>query len=87
MERMKTKDRILLAALDLFSEKGYDQTSIDLIAEAVGIKGPSIYAHYKEKKDRTGLKTAVQFVILLAYFLYMFHQRRWVAGLLKGEYQ
>ena len=47
MERIKTKDRILLAALDLFSEKGYDQASIDLIAEAVGIKGPSIYAHYK----------------------------------------
>ena len=34
MERIKTKDRILLAALDLFSEKGYDQASIDLIAEA-----------------------------------------------------
>ena len=47
MERIKTKDRILLAALDLFSQKGYDQTSIDLIAETVGIKGPSIYAHYK----------------------------------------
>ena len=47
MEKIKTKDRILLAALDLFSEKGYDQTSIDLVAEAVGIKGPSIYAHYK----------------------------------------
>ncbi len=38
MEKIKTKDRILFAALDLFSEKGYDQTSIDLVAEAVGIK-------------------------------------------------
>ena len=46
MERIKTKDRILLAALDLFSQKGYDQTSIDLIAETVGIIGPSIYAHF-----------------------------------------
>ncbi|MDD7388415.1 MAG: TetR/AcrR family transcriptional regulator [Lachnospiraceae bacterium] len=51
MEKIKTKDRILSAALDLFSEKGYDQTSIDLIAETVGIKGPSIYAHYKGKED------------------------------------
>ena len=51
MECIKTKDRILLAALDLFSVKGYDQASIDLIAEAVGIKGPSIYAHYKGKED------------------------------------
>ena len=51
MKKIKTKDRILFAALDLFSEKGYDQTSIDLVAEAVGIKGPSIYAHYKGKES------------------------------------
>lgn len=51
MERIKTKDKILLAALDLFAERGYDEASIDLIAEAVGIKGPSIYAHYKGKED------------------------------------
>lgn len=50
MKKIKTKDKILLAALDLFSEKGYDEASIDLIAEAVGIKGPSIYAHYKGKE-------------------------------------
>ena len=48
---MKTRDRILLAALDLFAKKGYDETSIDLIAEYVGIKGPSIYAHFKGKED------------------------------------
>ena len=51
MKKIKTKDKILLAALDLFSERGYDEASIDLIAEAVGIKGPSIYAHYKGKED------------------------------------
>ena len=51
MEKLKTKDKILLAALDLFSERGYDEASIDMIAEAVGIKGPSIYSHYKGKED------------------------------------
>lgn len=51
MKKAKTKDKILLAALDLFSEKGYEDASIDLIAQAVGIKGPSIYAHYKGKED------------------------------------
>ena len=51
MEKIKTKDKILLAALDLFSERGYDEASIDMIAEAVGIKGPSIYTHYKGKED------------------------------------
>ena len=50
MEKLKTKDRILLAALDLFSERGYDEASIDLIAESVGIKGPSIYAHFRGKE-------------------------------------
>lgn len=49
MEKMKTRDRILMAALDLFSEKGYEETSIDMLAETVGIKGPSIYAHYRGK--------------------------------------
>lgn len=51
MKKLKTKDKILLAALDLFSERGYDETSIDLIGETVGIKGTSIYAHYKGKED------------------------------------
>ena len=51
MKKIKTKDRILFAALDLFSEKGYDQTSIDLVAEAVGIKGPSFFEHYEGKGD------------------------------------
>ena len=51
VEKINTKDKILLAALDLFSERGYDEASIDMIAEAVGIKGPSIYAHYKGKED------------------------------------
>ena len=51
MKKISTKEKILLAALDLFSEKGYEEASIDLIAETVGIKGPSIYAHYAGKED------------------------------------
>ncbi len=48
---MSTKERILEEALTLFSENGYDGTSVDLIAERVGIKGPSLYKHYKGKED------------------------------------
>lgn len=51
MEKISTKDRILDAALDLFSEKGYDGASVDQIAELIGIKGPSLYRHYKGKED------------------------------------
>lgn len=51
MEKTSTKDRILTVALDLFSEKGFEATSIDAIAEAAGIKGPSLYKHFKGKND------------------------------------
>ena len=48
---MSTKQRILDEALTLFSENGYDGTGVDLIAERVGIKGPSLYKHYKGKEE------------------------------------
>ena len=51
MEQPKTKERIALAALDLFSEYGYDGVGMELLAKRVGIKGPSIYAHYKSKEE------------------------------------
>lgn len=46
-----TAKRILAVALKQFSEKGYDATSLAEIAGEVGIKKPSIYAHYKSKYD------------------------------------
>lgn len=48
---MSTKEKILEAALTLFSEQGYDGTSVEQIANAVGIKAPSLYKHYKGKED------------------------------------
>lgn len=47
---MTTKEKILDAALMLFSEKGYDGVGVDLIAETVGLKGPSLYRHFKGKE-------------------------------------
>lgn len=47
----KTKDRIIEAALDLFSESGYEKISVQQIAEAVGIKAPSLYKHYSSKQE------------------------------------
>lgn len=51
MEQVSTKKRILIEALTLFSEKGYDAVSVGQIAEAFGIKAPSLYKHYKNKQD------------------------------------
>ncbi len=48
---MSTKERILDAALTLFAKNGYDGTSVEQIAKNVGIKAPSLYKHYKGKKD------------------------------------
>ena len=48
---LHTKQRILLEALRLFSQKGYDAVSVEQIADAVCIKAPSLYKHYKGKQD------------------------------------
>ena len=48
---MATKEKILDAALTLFAENGYDGTSVEQIANIVGIKAPSLYKHYKGKED------------------------------------
>ena len=48
---MDTKKKILDVALTLFSEKGYGNVYVGQIAEGVGIKAPSLYKHYKSKKD------------------------------------
>lgn len=45
-----TRERLLEAALNLFSQKGYSATSVDEIAESIGIKGPNIYKYFKGKE-------------------------------------
>ena len=48
---MNTKERIVEEALTLFSEYGYQGTSVKNIADAVGIKDSSLYKHFKSKKE------------------------------------
>lgn len=48
---MTTKQKILKEALNLFSEKGYNAVYVGDIAQAVGIKAPSLYKHYKSKQE------------------------------------
>ena len=46
-----TKDEILLAALKLFTSKGYFKTSLTDIAELLGLQNSStIYHHFKDKQ-------------------------------------
>ena len=51
MEKGNTKQEILETALDLFSVKGYEATSISQIADAVGIRKASMYSHFGSKQE------------------------------------
>ena len=46
-----TKEQIIEESLSLFSQRGFDAVSVKEIANAVGIKAPSIYKHFKSKQD------------------------------------
>ena len=64
MKQEDTKQKILDKALELFSERGYDAVSVGEIAEAVGIRAPSLYNHYPSKQaifDAIVASTAVQY--------------------------
>jgi AcrR family transcriptional regulator len=49
--KTETQDEILLAALKLFAEKGYFNTSLVDIAEAAGIKTTATLYHYFKNKQ------------------------------------
>ena len=46
-----TRERILGAALDLFSRKGFSATSVREIVHRVGIRGSSLYNHFSSKEE------------------------------------
>lgn len=45
-----TKGRIINAAKSLFAKKGFEQVTIEEIAELAGVSAPTIYAVYQSKK-------------------------------------
>lgn len=49
-EALRSTDRILKKALELFSDKGYDATSVREICEAAGITKPTLYYFYGSKE-------------------------------------
>ena len=48
---LTTKDKILEYSINLFSEKGYSETTMREIAEKCNIKASSIYNHFKSKEE------------------------------------
>jgi AcrR family transcriptional regulator len=47
--RTSRRDAMLDAAATLFSSRGYVDTGIDDIGEAVGVTGPAVYRHFASK--------------------------------------
>ncbi|TBH16057.1 TetR/AcrR family transcriptional regulator [Thermus thermamylovorans] len=46
-----TKDRILEEAAKLFTEKGYEATSVQDLAEALGLSKAALYHHFRSKEE------------------------------------
>jgi AcrR family transcriptional regulator len=49
--RGDTRSRIQAVAVELFSEQGYDKTSLREIAERLGVTKAALYYHFKSKED------------------------------------
>ncbi|WP_279582068.1 TetR/AcrR family transcriptional regulator [Fodinicola feengrottensis] len=52
--RTDTRQRIQQVALELFSERGYDKTSLREVADRLEITRPALYYHFKAKEDILG---------------------------------
>lgn len=50
-EKGNTREMILETALELFSIRGYEATSVSQIVDAVGIRKASMYSHFKSKQE------------------------------------
>lgn len=72
MKDAPTRERILIAASQLFAQKGYFGTSTADIARAVGVRQPSIFYHFPNKASimqellRAGIVPSLAFAERLA---------------------
>ncbi|MGZ5415510.1 MAG: TetR/AcrR family transcriptional regulator, partial [Aeromicrobium sp.] len=49
-----TRDRILQAALDLFLRQGIRKTSVDDVADRVGVSRVTVYRHFSDRQQLIG---------------------------------
>ncbi|MFF5435325.1 TetR/AcrR family transcriptional regulator [Streptomyces griseofuscus] len=52
--KIRIKESLYTAALELFAEQGYDQTSVDEIAERADVARGTFFNHFPHKEDLIG---------------------------------
>src|SRR6188768_1690200 len=45
------RERLVLAAVELFSEQGYDATTVTQIAERAGVTKSTFFRHFPDKRE------------------------------------
>lgn len=48
---LATRNRLLVAAVKLFADRGYEASSMRELAAEVGVKAPAIYNHFESKSE------------------------------------
>ncbi|MED1646899.1 TetR/AcrR family transcriptional regulator, partial [Brevibacillus agri] len=51
IKRKKSYEKIMESALQVFSKKGYSDTSVEEIAESAGYTKGTVYVHFKSKEE------------------------------------
>ncbi|MCR4749318.1 MAG: TetR/AcrR family transcriptional regulator [Lachnospiraceae bacterium] len=72
---VKTREKILVAALDLYMEKGYHKTTVDEIASHANVSTGIAYRYFKNKKD-----------LLLAALIFSFTSIGDIAGVSEADF-
>jgi len=54
------RERTITAAVELFYERGYENTTLDAVAERLGVTKPFIYAHFRSKTEPVAAARALR---------------------------
>ncbi len=72
---LKTREKLLVAALKLYMEKGYHSTTVDEIAKGAGLSTGIAYRYFKNKKE-----------LLLAALSFAFENIKDIAGISEEDF-